>query len=108
MQAHIDETNWINSNPDEALHTFNTELDKLTGKTIPEDEYREGISRLKLTYDPVKESLFKSANDAFDIGFLGGGGSRPNLSKIYDLSILNEVLRERGLEEIVKTILSPT
>ena len=99
LQAHINETNWINTNPDEALRIFNAELYKLTGQTIPEDEYRDGMSRLKLTYDPVKESLFKSANAAFDLGFLGEG-SRPDLSKIYNLSILNEVLRERGLQQI--------
>jgi NitT/TauT family transport system substrate-binding protein len=99
LEAHIDETNWINNNPDEALQTFNEELDKLTGKMIPEDEYTEGISRLELTFDPIKESLFKSADDAFNIGFLGK--TRPDLSRIYDLTILNEVLKERGLPEIV-------
>ena len=98
LEAHIDETNWINDNPDEALQIFNEELDKLTGKVIPEDEYREGMSRLELTLDPVKQSLFKSANDAFDIGFLGK--TRPDLSRIYDLTILNEVLKERGAPEI--------
>ena len=98
LEAHINETDWINDNPEEALQIFNTELDKITGKTIPEDEYREGILRIELTYNPLKESLFKSANDAFDIGFLGK--TRPDLSEIYDLRILNGVLKERGLQEI--------
>jgi NitT/TauT family transport system substrate-binding protein len=98
LRAHINETEWINQNPDAALQTFNAELEKLTGKTIPEDEFRDGMSRLELTYDPIKESLFQSANDAFDIGFLGD--SRPDLSKIYDLTILNKVLRESGSTEI--------
>jgi NitT/TauT family transport system substrate-binding protein len=98
LEAHIDETNWINGNPEEALQIFNRELNKLTGKTIPEDEYREGISRIELTYNPLKESLFKSANDAFDIGFLGK--TRPDLSEIYDVTILKEVLKEMGLQEI--------
>src|SRR5215218_2347883 len=98
LEAHIDETNWINGNPEEALQIFNGELNKLTGKTIPEEEYREGISRIELTYNPLKESLFKSANDAFDIGFLGK--TRPDLSEIYDVTILKEVLKEMGLQEI--------
>ena len=98
LNAHIDMTSWINDNRDEALQIFNTELNKLMGQTIPEDEFREGISRIKLTYDPIKQSLFKAANDAFDIGFLGG--TRPDLSEIYDVKILNEVLKERGLQEI--------
>src|SRR5215207_3208201 len=98
LEAHIDETNWINGNPEEALQIFNGELNKLTGKTIPEEEYREGISRIELTYNPLRESLFKSANDAFDIGFLGK--TRPDLSEIYDVTILKEVLKEMGLQEI--------
>jgi NitT/TauT family transport system substrate-binding protein len=98
LDAHIDITTWINDNGEEALQIFNAELNKLMGQTIPEDEFREGISRIELTYDPVKESLFKSANDAFDIGFLGK--TRPDLSEIYDVKILNEVLNKRGLQEI--------
>ena len=98
LEAHIDMTSWINDNTDEALQIFNTELNKLTQQTIPEDELREGVSRIEFTYDPIKESLFKAADDAFDIGFLGK--SRPDLSEIYDLKILNEVLREMGLQEI--------
>jgi NitT/TauT family transport system substrate-binding protein len=53
---------------------------------------------MELTYDPIKESLLKAANDAFDIGFLGK--TRPDLSEIYDVKILNEVLKGRGLQEI--------
>jgi NitT/TauT family transport system substrate-binding protein len=98
LEAHIDETNWINENPDEALQLFNKELEEITGKMIPEDEYMEGMSRLELTFDPIKESLFKSADDAFNIGFLGK--TKPDLSRLYDLRILNEVLKERGLPEI--------
>ena len=98
LEAHIDETKWINENPDEAMRLFNVELQKLTGKTIPVNEFEEGFSRMTLTWDPVKESLFESANNAFDIGFLGD--KRPNLSEIYDLTILNQVLKEKGLAEI--------
>ena len=98
LEAHIDETKWINENPGEAMRLFNVELQKLTGKTIPVDEFEEGFSRMTLTWDPLKESLFRSANDAFEIGFLGD--KRPDLSKIYDLTILNQVLKEKGLAEI--------
>jgi NitT/TauT family transport system substrate-binding protein len=79
--------------PRRGVRIFNEELEKLTGKTVPEDEFREGLSRMELTYDPIKESLFKSANDAYDIGFFD---EKPDLSGIYDLDILNEVLAEKG------------
>jgi NitT/TauT family transport system substrate-binding protein len=94
INAHIEETKWINENPEAAVKAFNQELEKLTGKTVPEDELVEGLSRMELTYDPVKESLFQSAADAIEIGFLESGG--PDLKGIYDLDLLNEVLLERG------------
>ena len=52
---------------------------------------------MELTNDPIKQSLFKSAKDAFSVGFLGK--TEPDLSGIYDL-ILNEVLKSKGLVEI--------
>jgi NitT/TauT family transport system substrate-binding protein len=98
LAVHVEQTQWINQNKEEALSAFNTELEKITGKTIPVDELQEAFLRMEITHDPVKESLFKSANDAFDIGFLGD--TRPDISKIYDLRLLNEVLAEKGLEQI--------
>jgi NitT/TauT family transport system substrate-binding protein len=98
LTAHVDETEWINSHKEEAIKAFNVELKKLTGKTIPDDELYSALSRMELTYDPIKESLFQSANSAFDIGFLGK--TRPDLSGIYDLKVLDEVLSEKGLPTI--------
>jgi NitT/TauT family transport system substrate-binding protein len=97
IEATVDETNWINEHPDEAAKIFNDELAKLTGQTIPEDEFNAGFSRLKLTWDPVKSSLLKNAEDQYNIGFLE---VKPDLSGIYNLAILNEVLKEKGLPEI--------
>src|SRR5437870_2951571 len=59
LEAHIDETKWINENPDEAMRLFNVELQKLTGKTIPVNEFEEGFSRMTLTWNTVKESLYE-------------------------------------------------
>jgi NitT/TauT family transport system substrate-binding protein len=98
LAAHVDETLWINSHKEKAIKAFNVELKKITGKTIPEDELNSALSRMELTYDPIKLSLFQSANSAFDIGFLGK--TRPDLSGIYDLKLLDEVLSEKGLPVI--------
>ncbi len=95
LAAHVDETIWINEHKEEALNVLNAEIEKLTGQTIPEDQLKDAFTRLEITYDPVRESLIKSADDAFDLGFLGE--KRPNLSGIYDLTLLNEVLKEKGL-----------
>ncbi len=101
LKAHIEETQWINNNKEEAIKTFNTELKKITGQTIPEDQLKESLTRLEFTYDPIQQSLYKSANDAFNIGFLGK--AKPDLSNIFDLNIINKVLKEKGLATINST-----
>jgi NitT/TauT family transport system substrate-binding protein len=100
LGAHVNETVWINNHKEEAIKAFNIELKKLTGQTIKEVELQQAWSRIEFTYDPIKFSLFKSANDAYNLGFLAKGKGRPDLSGIYDLTILNEVLKEKGLGTI--------
>jgi NitT/TauT family transport system substrate-binding protein len=97
LQAHIDETNWINNNKTAAIEAFNVELEKLTQKTLAEDILNASLSRIEFTYDPIRLSLFQDANDAYKMGFLP---EQPDLSGIYDLTILDQVLQERGLPSV--------
>jgi NitT/TauT family transport system substrate-binding protein len=100
IDAHVNETQWINNNKEQAIKEFNAQLKKLTGQELPKDVLTESLTRLEFTYDPIKESLFKSANDAYDLGFLAKGKARPNLEGIYDLTALDQVLSEKGLPTI--------
>jgi NitT/TauT family transport system substrate-binding protein len=97
LEAHINETNWINSNKTAAIAPFNVELEKLTGKTLKEDILNASLSRIDFTYDPIRLSLFQDANDAYNLGFLP---KNPDLSGIYDLTILDQVLQEKGLPPV--------
>jgi NitT/TauT family transport system substrate-binding protein len=97
LEAHIDVTNWINSNKAAAIEPFNAELQKLTGKTLTEDILNASLSRIEFTYDPIRLSLFQDANDAYNMGFLP---QQPDLSGIYDLTILDQVLQEKGLPTV--------
>jgi NitT/TauT family transport system substrate-binding protein len=100
LATHVNETQWINNNKEDAIKEFNIQLKKLTRQNIPEDVLTESLTRLEFTYDPIKQSLFKSANDAYDLGFLAKGKARPNLDGIYDLTLLDQVLSEKGLPTI--------
>ena len=100
LEANVNETSWINNHTDIATKAFNTEFKKLTGKTIAEKELQQAWSRIQFTYDPLKLSLFQGANSAYDLGFLAKGKPRPDVSGIYNLTILNEVLKEKGLQPI--------
>ncbi len=98
LEANLNETNWLNnSNRTDVINAFNTELQKLTGKAIDQDELNASISRIEFTHDPIKLSLFKDADDAYALGFLP---QKPDISGIYDLTILDQVLQERGLPTI--------
>jgi NitT/TauT family transport system substrate-binding protein len=100
IAAHVNETQWINDNKEQAIKEFNVQLKTLTGKELPEDVLAESLTRLEFTDDPIKSSLLKSANDAYDLGFLAKGEARPDLNGIYDLVLLNQVLTENGLPTI--------
>jgi NitT/TauT family transport system substrate-binding protein len=56
IAAHVNETQWINSNKDQAIKEFNVQLRKLTGKELPKDALAESLTRLEFTDDPIKES----------------------------------------------------
>ena len=100
LQAHINKTIWLNENKDqEAITAFNGALKKITGKTIPDDEIRDALTRLEFTFDPVEESLFKIADNAYELGYLDDGGSKSDLSNIFDLTILNDILAGMGKKE---------
>lgn len=98
VKAHVELTEWINKNLHEAKRVLNDEIKKETGKALPQGVLDDSFSRLLVTYDPIRSSLFTSARWAFEAGFLGR--TRPDLSGIYDLSVLNEVLKEKGAKPI--------
>jgi NitT/TauT family transport system substrate-binding protein len=97
IAAHVELTKWINDHPDEAKRILNEEMKAETTRALPQATLDSAWKRLEITYDPVSASLLKSAEDAHRIGFLK---EHPDLSRIYDLKLLNEVLREKGLAEV--------
>jgi len=97
IAAHIELTEWINRNVEEAKKVLNEEIKAETTKALPQPTLDSAWKRLEITHDPVKASLLKSAADAHHIGFIK---QKPDLSRIYDLKLLNETLREKNLKEI--------
>ena len=98
LRAHVELTDWINAHPDEAKKVLNGQIQKETGKALPDAVLEEAFGRLQVTYDPLRSSLLSSANSAFDAGFLGR--QMPDLSKLYELSLLNQVLSAKGKKAI--------
>ena len=97
LRAHVDITEWESKNPEEAKQIANDEIKRLTGKALAAEVLESAWSRMRITYDPVSASLVKSAEAAFTAGFLK---KKPDLSGIYDLTLLNEVLAEHDLPAV--------
>ena len=98
LEAHVEATLWINENPEVAKAVINDRLLNLTGKALTDKVLSESFSRMNVTYDPVRSSLYAYADWAYDLGLLGT--EKPNLGSLYDLGPLNSVLAEKGLAPV--------
>lgn len=98
IRAHVELTEWINGHVPEAKKLLNQQIAKDTGKALPDSVLDEAFGRMTATYDPLRGSLMTAAKSAFDAGFLGR--QMPDLSSLYDLSLLNQVLAEKGKKAV--------
>ncbi len=98
IRANVELTVWINAHQPEARAILNSQIQKETGKALPSETMDEAFSRMEVTYDPIRSSLITSARSGFELGFLGR--QMPDLSGLYDLSLLNQVLAEKGKQAI--------
>ena len=93
VRANVELTDWINGHLPEAKQLLNSQIQKETGKALPPALIDAAFGRFEVTYDPIRSSLLTSAQSAYDAGFLGR--QMPDLSGLYDLSFLNQVLAEK-------------
>jgi NitT/TauT family transport system substrate-binding protein len=98
IRANVELTDWINAHPVEARKLLNQQIQAETGKALPPIVLEEAFARMQVTYDPLHGALLMAARQAFDDGFLGR--QMPDLSRLYDLTLLNEVLQEKGRKAI--------
>jgi len=98
IRAHVEVTDWISGHLPEAKKLLNQQIQKETGKPLPDVLLDDAFGRMQVTYDPLRSSLMTAAKSAFDAGFLGR--QMPDLSSLYDLSLLNQVLAEKGKKAI--------
>jgi NitT/TauT family transport system substrate-binding protein len=94
LKAHVELTDWIRGHETEAKKILGQQIQKETGKALAADVLDDSFSHLQVTYDPLRGALLRAAQLAFDAGFLGR--EMPDLSRLYDLTLLNQVLTEAG------------
>jgi NitT/TauT family transport system substrate-binding protein len=98
LRTHVELTGWIEKNPAEAKKILNDEIKRETSKALAPEVLDDAFGRLDVTYDPLRGALAKSAQQAYSLGFLGK--EAPDLSGLFDVTLLNEVLREKKASPI--------
>ncbi|MFJ8150422.1 sulfate ABC transporter substrate-binding protein, partial [Streptomyces sp. NPDC096048] len=91
-KASVDTNEWIEANPDEAKAAANKQLEKDTGKALPADVLDPAWKSIRLTDDPLAATLDAQTDHAVKAGLL----EQPDLKGIYDLTLLNKVLKAKG------------
>jgi NitT/TauT family transport system substrate-binding protein len=96
LKASVDTNAWILANPAQAKQDANAALTTLTKKALPAKVLDTAWSELAVTNDPLAASLKSEADHAVTAGFI----TQPDLSGIYDLTLLNKVLATAGQQPV--------
>lgn len=83
---------WIKAHPDQAKESANAALKAETGKALPPEVIDPAWKSIQVTDDPLASTLNTEADHAVKAGLL----EKPDLKGIYDLSLLNKVLKAEG------------
>ncbi|MGH9264271.1 MAG: ABC transporter substrate-binding protein [Acidimicrobiales bacterium] len=86
----------VHDNPAEALRLVNRAITTVTGRGVADAVLQASWRNLEFTNDPVASSLTVSAGHAHDVGLLG----KVDLKGIYDLTVLNAVLKAADQPEV--------
>ena len=93
----LDAVDFIAKDPAKAQKDVTDVIAKISGKPLKQSVIVAAWKHLEFTADPVPSSLLLGAQHAFEVGVLK---KEPTLDKLVDLSLLNQLLKERGKAEI--------
>lgn len=92
LKAHVELTDYMISNPDEAKTMINHQLQKLTGKSLTKEILDSAFRRLVITTDPSKESVEAFSRLSYETGFIS---RNPDLSDLFSFDSLNQLLEQK-------------
>jgi NitT/TauT family transport system substrate-binding protein len=97
LRAHVEVTQMIVTNQTAAATILNEQIRKETSRPLAQAVIQNALKRVVLTWDPAADSLYQDAQRAYQIHFLH---QPPNLTGIYELDLLNQVLKDKGLPPV--------
>jgi len=94
LRASVKTNDWIRSHPAEAKKALNDKLGSsdVSGKSLPDNVIDPAFKNVDITDDPLAATLQEEADHAVKAGLL----KKPDLKGIYDLTLLNKVLKSQG------------
>lgn len=92
LRGSVNTNAWITANPDKAKTAANAQLKKDTQKELPANVIDPAWTSIQVIDDPLAKSLTAEADHAVKAGLL----KKPDLAGIYDLTLLNKVLKAAG------------
>ncbi|MDQ3896596.1 MAG: ABC transporter substrate-binding protein [Actinomycetota bacterium] len=96
VEGQVQANDLVNSNPAEAQRLANQGIAAVTGKGIAGAVLQASWKNLEFTNDPIASSLTVSADHATEVGLL----AKVSLKGIYDLTLLNDVLKKANHPEV--------
>ncbi|MBW5481981.1 aliphatic sulfonate ABC transporter substrate-binding protein [Streptomyces bambusae] len=96
LKGTVKTNEWINANPDKAKASANAALEKETGKPLDAKIIDPAWQSFAVTDDPLAPTLKTQADYAVKAKLI----EQPDLSGIYDLTLLNKVLKAAGKPEV--------
>ncbi len=97
LEADVETVQYIAAHTTDALTLMNNEIKRISGSAIQSNEIQPAFAALNVTYDPLASTISQQANRAYALGFLK---SKPDLSGIFDLTPLNQILASKGLAAV--------
>ena len=98
LQGQVTANEFVNADAAAAQKLVNDGIEQITTKRLKDEVIQEAWKSLEFTNDPVASSLATSAKHAQKVGLL----EEADLDGIYDLTLLDKVLKSAGQKEIVQ------
>jgi len=93
LAGDLDATELVTKDPAKAQRDVTDLIAKVSGKPLKGDVVTAAWKQLEFTVDPVRSSVLLGAQHAHEVGVLK---EEPKLDKLVDLTLLNQLLTERG------------
>lgn len=93
LRTHVELTEYINKNKEEAGVKVNNEFGTLTKKPLSKDVLDKAFQRLTVTVNPETDATKAMIDMSVKTGFIK---QKPDDKGLFDLTILNNILKEKG------------